>query len=493
MSRRSFVKGAVMLSAASLLCKALSAVFKIPLDRIFIGAEGIAIYQNANTIYNWILAIAATGIPLAVSNMVADSDEEKAAEIRSSAAWTVTAAGILVSVFLFLFAPRIASRIAGGGKGPAALAIRVMSPGAAFLGIVSAYKGYFQGRGNMLPSALSQITDSLCKAAAGLGICALLLPYGLEAATAGAMCGVTLGTVLGAAVLLIMGRKHITVYAKPRVSTAKRIIALSVPVTLGAAGFSCMMMTDNFTVQNILVSLGSSQSEGTLLFGYLTRAFMIYNLPAALIAAITSSVAPACAEDMKNGDRVLLREHSVSSIKMLFLVSIPCMVGAICFSKEILNLLYKSSEHNELLVFMGVLMLLIPFTQVISGILQAVGCVWPPIIVLACTVAVKAALNFVLMPAMGIAGAPFASVVAYGVGFAAFWYLFRSKMGFGFAPGLFLKPLTAALLGAAAAKGILAFAGSGSIAFIAAAGVMAAVYVIAAYLLKAVTINDLRR
>lgn len=493
MSRRKFVKGAVILSAASLLCKALSAVFKIPLDRIFIGPEGIAIYQNANTIYNWILAIAATGIPLAVSNMVADSDDDTAAEIRSSAMWSVTAAGIATGVFLFAFAPSIASRIAGGGYGPATYAIRTMAPAAAFLGIVSAYKGYFQGVGNMLPSALSQIADSLCKAVMGLLICSMLMPKGIEIATAGAMCGVTFGTALGGVVLLVMGKKYIKVYKKPKLGTVKKIIVLSIPVTLGAAGFSCMMMADNFTVQSILVGLGNTVEESTAMFGHLTRAFMIYNLPATLISAITVSVAPACAEDMKNGSRELLREHSCSAMKMLSLVSVPCMVGAICFSKEILSLLYVKTAYNELLMFTGILMVLIPFTQVISGILQATGCVWKPIIVLGVTVLIKIGLNFVLIPGMGIIGAPFATVAAYAVGCGAFVYLFGTHMGFGIPIGIFLRPLAAALAGAAVGRMVFSLLRQTAWAFLAGAAVMAVIYAVLAIVLRAVTLDDLKR
>lgn len=488
MSGRKFVKGAVILSGASLLCKVLSAVFKIPLDRIFIGPEGIAIYQNAYNIYNWILAIAATGVPLAVSNLVADSDEETAAQIRSSALWAVTAVGVVISVLLFVFAPAIASKIAGGGEGRAQEAIRVMAPAVAFLGIVSAYKGYFQGKGNMLPSALSQIIDSLFKAVGGLLLCAVLMPKGLASATSGAMGGVTLGTVCGSAVLLLMGKKYIAVYSKPRMAMVKKIIALSVPVTLGAAGFACMMLTDNFTVQSILVKIGVGTEESTAMFGHLSRAFMIYNLPATLVSAITVSIAPACAEDAKNADSRMLREHCSSAMKMLALICVPCMVGAVCFSKEILALLYVESQLNELLMFTGILMLLIPFTQVVSGILQATGCVWKPIGILGVTILIKIVLNYLLIPGMGVVGAPFATVVAYGVGSIAFVYLFRTHMDFNVPLGMFLKPLAAAIAGALVGKFI-----ANSFSFVLGGGAMALIYVTAVFAMKVITPADLKK
>lgn len=493
MSRRqSFVKGAAVLSAASLIGKALSAVFKIPLDRFFIGAEGIAIYQNAYTIYNWLLAISATGIPLALSNLVAESDEEDAARLRSSAMWLVTLVCAVIAAALIILAEPIAVLITGGGEGQAAAAIRVMAVGVVFMGFSGAYKGYFQGRGDMLPSALSQIADSLCKACVGIAAAAALLPMGIEIASAGAMSGVSIGTAAGAAVLLIAGKKRIPVYKKPSLSAAKRVVLLAIPVTLGAAGFSCMMMADNFTVQRVLASNGYAQGEATLLFGHLTRCFMIYNLPATLISAITMSVAPACAEAYASDDRELLRGDAVSAFRLLMLVAAPCMLGCLGFSDEIFSLLYgESAGYGELLKFTGALMVLIPFTQVAAGILQATGCVWQPIIILGGALLIKILLNFILIPQMGITGSPLASIAAYFVACVAFLYLLRRYLKLEIPVGVFLRPLLAALGGLLFGRKIFSLIGGGTSAFIAGACVMAFIYVCLSVILGTIDIKQI--
>ncbi len=494
MSGSSFVKGAVLLSAASLAAKVLNAVFKIPLDRLFIGAEGIALYQNANNIYNWILAIAATGIPLTVSNLVAHSSEEEAAEIRSSALWSVTAVSAAIGFFLFIFAGSIATRISGSELAPASPAIQVMSFAVFFSGISGAYKGYFQGRGNMLPSALAQIADSLCKAFVGLGVCAVLISRGcgIELASAGAMSGVVAGSATGAIILLLAGKKSIRVHRPPRLSTAKKVLLAAVPMTLGAAGFSCMMMADNFTVQSLLLSAGSSLSESTELFGHLSRAFMIYNLPATLIAAVTLSVAPACAEAEGLGSRDTVLENTSSAVKMVMLISIPCTLGCLGFSKEILLLLYGSSAHNELLMLTGFLMLLIPLTQVLSAILQATGCVWEPVLLLGATVLTKLLLNLALVPRLGVAGAPLSSVIAYVISSIALIILFRRKKGSPFTAGALIKPLTAGYAGLVCGRLLHSRIG-GVFGFLCGAGAMAACYVLLCVLLGAVNKSDFKR
>ncbi len=492
MSGRSFVRGALILSAASLLCKALSALFKIPLDRFLIGPDGLAVYQSAYSIYNWMLAVGATGIPIAVSNLVADSDEEGAAGIRSSALALVTGAGLLVGGLLFIFARPIAEFISEGGS--AFLGIRVMAPGIAFLGIISSYKGYFQGRGNMLPSAVSQIADSLCKALAGLGICALMLPLGTPAAAAGAMGGVTLGSFMGAAVLLIYGKKYIDVHRRPSGRLMWRIVTMSVPVTLGAAGFACIMLADTLTVQRILTVSGLTPGAAEVQFGYLNRAVMIYNLPATLISAVSMSVAPACAEACRVGDRALLKSNTVSALRLIFFISAPCMLGVMCFSNEVISLLFGGSGGGEALLFTGLLMLLVPFTQVLSGILQATGCVWKPIWVLLFTILLKTVLNFVFVPVMGVAGAPFGAAMAYVVGSVALVLLFYRHHGFLFSVGTVLRPVAAAAVGVICGRLVYGgFFGRTDMGFLIAAAVTGAVYLVTAFLLKAVDLNMLRK
>ena len=81
MKKQSFLHGAGILAVASILCKIMSAALKIPLDRLFLHEEGIGIYQSAYSIYNVFLAFCVTGIPIALSSMIAGKDDEEAANL----------------------------------------------------------------------------------------------------------------------------------------------------------------------------------------------------------------------------------------------------------------------------------------------------------------------------------------------------------------------------------------------------------------------------
>ena len=76
MKKQSFLHGAAILAAASVLCKIMSAALKIPLDRLFLHEEGIGVYQSAYSIYNVFLAFCVTGIPIALSSLIAGKEKE---------------------------------------------------------------------------------------------------------------------------------------------------------------------------------------------------------------------------------------------------------------------------------------------------------------------------------------------------------------------------------------------------------------------------------
>lgn len=414
MKKQSFLYGASILAAASILCKVMSAMLKIPLDRFFLHEEGIAIYQSAYSVYNVFLAICVTGIPIALSSLVAKADDEEAENLAKSTFYAVTAFTSLCAVLLVAFSGPLAILLAGGNEPLAQPSLIILALSLPFMGIISSRRGYFQGKSLMTPSALSQLAESFVKVVIGIAFCAIAVKNGVKHGAAGAISGVTLGALSAALMLEIFYRK---IQGKPSsrasLSGAGKVIKLSVPMILGTFAFTAIMLTDTLTVPKILARCGLDVQTRMQMMGYLTRANTVYNLPATVISAITASAVPsvAAAIAMKNPEKV--SENTGKVIKLVFLVSVPAMLGMILFSKEILVLLYSSSLHSELLMLAGVMTLIMPFVQTSTAMLQTFGCVWVPIIISMAGVALKCILNYVLVKPLGIEGAPIATVVAF--------------------------------------------------------------------------------
>ena len=413
MKKQSFLYGAAVLAVASLLCKILSAVMKIPLDRFFLHEEGIAVYQSAYSIYNVFLAFCVTGIPIALSSLVASKSDEEGARLSKSTFVFVTAFCALCAALLFLFAKPLALLLSGGERAEAELSLKILAPALLSMGIISSRRGYFQGKRDMFPSAVSQISESFIKVVLGIFLCSVLVKKGISYGAFGAMCGVAAGALLSALSLEIFYRKTVKVKEKADFKGAMEVIKLSLPMTLGAFGFTGVMLIDSLTSAKILAQNGMELLERLKMFGYLTRANTVYNLPATVITAFTASAVPALSYALSRGKEEELSENALRALKLIFLVAFPCAFGMILFSKEILLLLYGSSSHHYLLMLTGVLILIMPYIQTTTAMLQSLGKVWLPIFLTLGAIALKGVLNFVLIKLFGIEGAPLATIGAF--------------------------------------------------------------------------------
>lgn len=416
--KQSFLYGAALLAASSILCKIMSAAMKIPLDRFFLHEEGIGIYQSAYSIYNVFLAFCVTGIPIALSSLIAPENEEKSAALEKSANVLVTAFCAVGAVCLFFFARPIAVLLSGGGKPEAYLSLRILSPALLVLGTVSSKRGYFQGKRNMLPSALSQIAESLAKVVFGILICAFAVKKGAAYGAFGAMCGVSIGAAASALCLAAFYRKNVKIKCRASFEDAKKVLFLSFPMTLGAFGFTGVMLADSLTVGKILAQSGVTVNERLKLFGYLTRANTVYNLPATVITAFAASAVPAISFAFAKKNEKALGENALRVIKLIFMVAFPCAIGMMLFSKEILFVLYNSSHHHTLLALSGVMILILPYIQTTTAMLQAIGKVWLPICATLFSVVLKAVLNVFFIKKWGIEGASLSTIAAFLPAFA---------------------------------------------------------------------------
>ena len=417
MKKQSFLYGASILAVASILCKILSAVLKIPLDRFFLHEDGIAVYQSAYSVYNVFLAVCVTGIPIALSSIVAKSDEAEAASLCKSTFVFVTCFTTVCAVALIAFSAPLARLLSGGGESAAQLSLTVLAISLPVMGIISSRRGFFQGMGNMTPSAVSQLTESLAKVVLGITICAVTVKRGISYGAAGAICGVALGALASAVVLELFYRKNIKVKGDFSFKKAMTVLKISVPMTLGAFGFTAVLLTDTLTVPKILALCGEGYKERLSMFGYLTRANTVYNLPATVITALTASAVPSISFAVASNNREKQCENICRAMKLIFLIAVPCMLGMTLFSKEILNLLYGAAEKWQLLALAGVMALIMPYIQTTTAMLQTMGKVWTPIWVTMAAVVIKAVLNTVLVRSMGVEGAMVSTISVFAVVF----------------------------------------------------------------------------
>ena len=470
--KQSFLGGAAVLAFGIVAVKIIGAVFKIPLRNI-LGEGGSADFSNAYNIYATLLTISTAGLPVALSKLVSESY----ALGRTRQAHRTFR--VSLSVFLVLGVASFAlmwwgsDLLAGFLNNPrAAYGIRALAPAVVCVGCLSAFRGYAQGRQYMTPTAVSQIIEALCKLVLGLALSMWLLRIGQPdyIAAAGAIAGVTAGTILSLVYMAIDYLRHRPALRRgercaPDGVILRRLLALAVPITLSSSMVSLITLIDTKLVQGRLQdALGYTLDQMRAAYGNYSACMDLYNLPSSLMVALTASVIPAVSAAVTQRDRRQTARIVRSSLRVTALLSFPMGLGLWALSGPLFRLFYRSYNAElggALLAVLGIASIFVCLMLVTNSILQAYGRVSIPIVTMLAGGVIKIVLNYNLVarPAVNIHGAPIGTLVCFA--FTALLNLIAVARIAPFRlnyPGYFLRPLLASLLMAFAARGTYALA-----------------------------------
>ncbi len=464
--KQSFFGGAAVLAAGIAVVKVIGAVFAIPLFNI-LGDAGAADFNNAYNIYSALLVISTAGLPVALSKMVSEANalhrERQARGIfRVSFAAFLTLGAL--SFFIMWFGNKWCAGLLHNPN--AAYGIRVLAPAVVCVGCLSAFRGYAQGTFRMTPTAVGQVMEALCKLFIGLALAKhfIALGRGESVAAAGAIAGVTIGTVLA---LLYMIVDYLLHRVSPRTSDVpdasgtilRRLIAIAVPITISSSMVSVITLIDTSLVQGQLQNaLGYTLNETRKLYGTYSAVMKLYNLPASLMVALTASVIPTLSGALAARDRAQSTLVTNASLRVTALLAFPMGLGLWALAEPITRLCYPRYDvvlGGELLAVLGIASLFVCLTLISNSILQAHNAVKVPILSMLIGGIVKIVLNYNLaaVPSIHIHAAPIGTLVCFVLSTAVnlffVWLLVRDKPNY-FA--LFTKPLASSLIMAVCAK-----------------------------------------
>lgn len=482
--KQSFFKGTAVLVAANFLVKIIGAVFKIPLAHI-LKEEGMALFSGAYNFYAILFVIATAGLPVAVSKTVSEAtaknNEAEARKIFHAALFLLTAIGLFGSCLLFFFAEPLAKAVGSEDSAPGILAV---APAVFFVSVLSAFRGYFQGRANMTPTAVSEVAEALGKLIVGLALASLLLPTGLVNSAAGAVLGVTAGSLFGCiviAVIYLSDKKKMSPAVLPTSCESRPIreillslAVIAIPITLGAAVSSLTNLIDLFMIRqglrNIEVSaqlsaslqkyfgLAASQAKigfrmsdkaSEVLYGaYSGYAVPMFNLPLTIVTAISMCLVPAISAGFALQDKSRVKRLTEVSLRFTVLFALPCSAGLSLLSSPILAVVYNNARAQNLLAVLGWAVLFVCLVSVTTAILQASGHVMLPVLHMGIGAMVKIVSNYLLLslPQLNIGGAPISTVLCYltiaACNIAAILRIIQPKIQIG---KLLIKPILSTL------------------------------------------------
>ena len=429
--KQTFLGGAAVLALSTAIVKLIGACYKIPLS-IVIGDAGYGYFTTAYDIYSVLLMVATTGLPVAMSRMISEAQAlEQHAQIKKI--YTVSlrvflAIGILGTGGMLLFCRQLAQFM---NSPDSWYAIVALSPSLLFICVISAYRGFFQGQGNMVPTSVSQVFEALCKLFIGLGCAWIIMRKwnNVPMAAGGAILGVTCGCVVAMLYLGVCHRRadrHLTSLGgrtKTTSRTIRQLLAIAIPITLGSAGLQIINLIDaKIVMGRLLGAAGFVQADADVLKGIYNFCQTIFNLPCAFITPITIAAIPAITEHLTLKNRRGARMVEESAMRIMALLAMPCAVGLAVLSGPVLQLLrhYSGSTLTTgslILSILGIAVIFNSLVLVTNAIMQAHGDVTTPVINMIIGGIVKIIVNYILVgsPSINIIGAPIGTVCCYAV------------------------------------------------------------------------------
>lgn len=425
--KQNYLHGAAILTVGVVVTKILGAIYKIPLGNI-LGDEGFAHFMVAYNIYNVFLTLSTAGLPVALSRMISEADTlGRTMQMRRTfrvAFLTFTCIGLLSSLIMFLLPTELAGMM---DNVEAAQSIWALSPAMLLVCMISAYRGYAQGQSNMTPTTVSQILETLSKTVVGLTLAWYFTRIGksLPIASAGAIFGVTAGSVAALLYIVVYKHRHYPERTVPNPDTPDgygkiflRLLRIGIPITLGSCILSIINLVDAKLVLNRLqMAAGFSFFDAKILYGIYGKVQTLYNLPAAFITPLTISIIPAITALIVQDRHTAAGEIAESSLRIAGVIALPMGVGLAVLSDPIVNVVYPGSNAAgpSLLLLLGVASFFVCMALMTTAILQATGNEIYPVFSMLGGGVMKIVVNWFLVaePEINITGAPLGTLACY--------------------------------------------------------------------------------
>ncbi len=342
--KQSFLAGAIIISVGGFVSKLLGAVYRIPLTNI-LGGEGMGIYQMVYPLYCILLTVSASGIPTGISRLISSG---RGAGAERQAFRLYGAVGIIGMLIMFvLSAPLAALQTEPAIK----LCCQLLCPSVFFVSLLSVVRGYFQGKGNMLPTATTEIIEQVIKVAFGVAF-SYLFRGNLPLAVASTLLAVTISEIISTGVALLWYFKKRSKPPLYRVQSVpvKSILRFTVPLTLTAIALPVSQLFESIIAVRLL---RAGAENATALYGVFSGcAITIINLPVSITYGLAASSVPQISPLAESGDMAGAKKKAFKSLAITLAVSLPAAVGLYFLAPLATRLIFGSlqGEEKELLI-----------------------------------------------------------------------------------------------------------------------------------------------
>ena len=383
-----------ILAMASMIVRVIGLLYRAPLTAI-IGDEGNGYYGTAYNIYTIILMVSSYSMPSAISKLMAQKlavgEYRNANRVFRCALTYGVLVGLVGSGLLFFGARFLVPDVA-------VCVLQVFAPTVFLFGILGSMRGYFQARGSMVPTSVSQILEQLANAVVSIAAAWLLMQTAVGAdptrrAQLGAM-GSALGTGAGVLIALLFmvfcfrrskeGRKAEILSdatgkeEKYRIFLRDTVLVIT-PFMLSGVIMNLTTSLNQTIYMRMLIDLkGAGEIATTTLYGiFSNKAVVISNIPISIATAVSSAIIPGISAAYARRDETGARRQVGNAIRITSIIAIPSAVGLAVLARPITMLMFPQMESLELasslLSLLAVTVIFYSISTITNAALQSIG------------------------------------------------------------------------------------------------------------------------
>lgn len=399
-SKSNFIVQGGILAMAGIVSRIIGIARRFPMQHIF-GDKGNGYYAAAYSVYSIMLIISCYSLPLAVSKAVSakmSKKQYKSAQrvFQCAMIFAMTMGGIMFLVCEFL-GDFLAEYVMEEPMG--AMALKVLGPALLTVSVMGVFRGYFQGLGTMMPTAISQILEQIFVLIGSIAGTYVLYHYGDKVGAllhnedfapaygaAGASIGPVLGSVVGLLFLAFVYVLYQKGTKKRSVSDAngrvdgysqifKLIILTIVPVLLSSTVYNISDVIDTKIFGSIMIQKGLGDKKTDIWGVYTGKYKVLINVPIALANAMCSSIVPVLTQLMVRGEYGRARERIGQAMRFTMIVAFPSAVGLAVLARPIISMLFKGEVDMavDMLHIGSLSVVFFAVSTLTNGVLQGIN------------------------------------------------------------------------------------------------------------------------
>ena len=433
--------GGLIGTAGMFIAKMIGLLYSIPLSSILGSDVLMSYYGTAYRVYSYILNVFTAGIPYAICTMVAKytalDDNRSLLKIRKLSRTLLGIFGFFGMLLLMALSYPLAKNVCGSDDpGVMTLVFILLSLALFFVPILSAYRGFWQGRKEMVEYAVSQSFEQIFRVGFLLSAAYILVyTFGMERTYAlyAAVLSTSVAAIAGIIQIMYFDKVHLppikqgadgqTFRSMKNKELVRELLILAGPYLLTSMiGYIDDILNSTLLPIGLRMHGYSSSENSVILSAFNYVGTKLCSIPQVLSPGFAAALIPYITEAVTAHDRKKISSMMTECIGIIFFIGIFLSAVIAIYSREIFTVLFYTGNidlASSVIRWMAIEGFLGTICPIISSLMLAAGLRKSILKRQVITAVIKSILIVPLTMLLGFKGAILSSMIGSLYFFAA--------------------------------------------------------------------------